>query len=84
MTRDRVLDLYTQAVEACRRRDAPRAHSALTELMDSLDLEFGAAAGGLFRLYDDALRHTRKARFEQALAILCGLREAYVAVSEPD
>jgi len=81
--RDRVLDLYTKAIEACRQRDEGQARVVLTELMDALDLEFGDAASGLFRLYEDALRHARKARFERALVILTGLRDAYVGVSVP-
>jgi hypothetical protein len=79
---DRVLDLYTRGIEACRAADERRARVVLTELMDALDFEFGDAASGLFRVYEDALRHVRKARFPRALVILTALRDA-CAATEP-
>jgi hypothetical protein len=78
---DRVLDLYVRAVDACRRQDQGQAAGIVKELMDNLDLDFGDAASGLFRLYDDALRHVRRARFDRALVILTALRDAYAGVS---
>jgi hypothetical protein len=80
---DRVLDLYVRGVDACRRADQREAMSIVKELMDNLDLDFGDAASGLFRLYDEAFRHLRNARFARALVVLTALRDAYAGVSVP-
>ena len=83
MASDRVLDLYIRGVDACRRQDQREAMGVVKELMDNLDLDFGDAASGLFRLYDEAFRHARNARFGRALLILTALRDAYAGVSVP-
>lgn len=72
-----VLMLYDYVMAACKRCDSKKASSGLAALIDSLDFEAGEVATGLFRLYRYAMEEIKAGRFEEALSVVRGLREAW-------
>jgi flagellin-specific chaperone FliS len=72
-----LLQLYDFAIAGCLARDARRASAALVELIAALDFRYEEIAGGFYRLYEYALREVKAQRFDQALSVLSGLRDAW-------
>lgn len=72
-----LLQLFDFAIAGCLARDARRSSAALVELIAALDFRYEEIAVGFYRLYDYALREVKAGRFDRALPILTGLREAW-------
>lgn len=72
-----MLELYDFAIAGCVARDSRKSGAALVELIAALDFQYEEIAGGLYRLYEYALREAKAQRFDRALGILTGLREAW-------
>jgi flagellin-specific chaperone FliS len=72
-----LLQLYDFAIAGCVARDGRKASAALVELIAALDFNYEDIAGGLYRLYDYALREVKAGRFDQPLRILRDLRETW-------
>jgi len=76
----RTLMVYDAAILACRKGDLKGATAALNVLRNSLDLEQGPVAIGLFRLYQYCADLARKGKYEEAAHILQELVQAWVEV----
>ena len=72
-----LLQLYDFAIAGCVARDARRASAPLVELIAALDFDHEEIAGGLYRLYEYALREVKAQRFEPAHRVLAELRSAW-------
>jgi len=57
--------------------DRRRASAALVELIAALDFSYEEIAGGLYRLYEYALRHVKGERYDVALGVLRELRDTW-------
>jgi flagellin-specific chaperone FliS len=75
-----VLQTYDYVITNCRRGDWVQAKKGLVELMGSLNLDHPDVAGPLFRLYEYCLDGIRERRFDETIAILSELREAWEAL----
>jgi flagellin-specific chaperone FliS len=78
-----MLQLYDFAIAGCVARDSKKASVALVELIAALDFEYEEIAVGLYRLYEYALREAKAHRFDAALKVLGGLRDAWQQALEP-
>jgi flagellin-specific chaperone FliS len=76
----RILMVYDVAIVACQQRDLKRMTDALNVLRNSLDLEQGEVAAGLYRLYQYCADLARQDQYEEAEHILRELTEAWVQV----
>ena len=76
-----ILMAYDRAIYGCRQRDLSIAGPAITELMNSLNMDVVPIAGSLLAIYDYCSRLTRAEQYEEAAAILQELRDTWGAVS---
>ena len=78
LSREQVLlGLYDFAIAGCVARDMRKASAAVVELIAALDFNYEEIAGGLYRLYEYSLREIKAGHFDQAHAVLSGLRDAW-------
>ena len=77
----RVVMVYDVALRACARRDLAKVTQALRVLDEALDFSQGEIAIQLSRLYQFCADAARKGAYEEAMAVLRELREAWVEVS---
>jgi flagellar protein FliS len=72
-----LLQVYDFAVAGCVAEDGRKASAAIVELISALNFEHEEIATGLYRLYEYCLHEVRARRFEAALKVLSGLRDAW-------
>lgn len=72
-----LLQLYDHAIAGCLAQDRRKASAALVELIAALDFSYEEIAGGLYRLYEYALRHVKGERYDVALGVLRELRDTW-------
>jgi flagellin-specific chaperone FliS len=72
-----LLQLFDFAIAGCVARDPRKSSAALVELIAALNFDYEEIAGGLYRLYDYALREVKAGRFDSAHRILADLRETW-------
>ena len=76
-----ILMVYDRAIYGCHQRDLSVAGPAITELMNSLNMDVAPIAGNLLAIYDYCSRLTRAGQYEEATTILQDLRDTWGAVS---
>lgn len=72
-----VLKTYDVFLAAYQRQDVVRMNRALVQLIDALNFEAGESAVRLYRLYEYCQRCLWERRYDEAAAIIRGLREAW-------
>lgn len=77
-----VVMTYDFAINACDRKDFPRATRAISVLRDALNFDHGDSAVGLFRLYQWCLDCLRKEDYQTAKRTLSDLREAWLVAEK--
>ncbi|MCR4403069.1 MAG: flagellar protein FliS [Firmicutes bacterium] len=77
-----VLMVYDHIIASCRAKDKKKASAGIATLIDSLDLDQGEVAAGLFRLYRYAMERVWKGEFGEALSVMRPLRETWAAATK--
>ncbi len=72
-----ILKTYDVFLSAAKQRDIVRMNRALVQLMEALNFEAGEIAVRLYRLYEYCQRCVWERRYEEAITIIQGLREAW-------
>ncbi|MGE5587305.1 MAG: flagellar export chaperone FliS [Clostridia bacterium] len=74
-----VLMVYDHIIASCKAKDKKKASAGIATLIDSLDLDQGEVAVGLFRLYRYAMERVWEGEFDEALSVMRPLRETWAA-----
>jgi len=74
----RVIDtLYGVAIQACKKKNVQLAHKAISELIISLNFEYGTIALTLYQLYYYTQDCIRKGKMDEAIHVLDELRATW-------
>ena len=74
---ERLLGLYSYAIEGCAHRDKAHVTAVLAELIGIIDFDYGEISQGFYRLYVFCLEKAQEERFDQVAWILKDLHDAW-------
>ena len=74
---DRLQELFTRGIAACRARDARQVKDVFVQLVGALNFDYEEAATRLFAVYEDCICCVRTRKFEEPLRILENLHAAW-------
>jgi hypothetical protein len=74
---ERLLGLYGYGIEGCAERNEEQVSAVLTELIGTLNFDYGETADGFHRLYTFCLARTREGEFDQVAWILGDLHDTW-------
>jgi hypothetical protein len=79
---ERLLALYSYGIEGCAEQDEAQVSAVLTELIGTLNFDYGETATGFHRLYTFCLARVREGEFDQVAFILGDLHDTWAQAFE--
>jgi flagellin-specific chaperone FliS len=74
-----ILKTYDFFIVSCKRRDVSKMNKSLLHLMEALNFEYSEESTRLYRLYEYCQKCIFQRRYDEALHIIEGLRQAWAA-----
>jgi hypothetical protein len=74
---ERLLGLYSYAIEGCGQRDKAHVTAVLAELVGIINFDYGEISQGFYRLYVFCLAKIQDSQFDQVAWILKDLHDAW-------
>ena len=76
-----LIKVYDYTILQCKKGDISLASRGLVELISALNFEYQEIALGLFRLYQYCMDKVKQSEFDEAVALLQGLRSAWLTTT---